>query len=390
LEIDMEFRMSKQTTGNEQGAARSGISRRGFVGGALGLAAAAALTKPNVALGLEPMRDAYRGIPLRIKASFSPPEISTGNVFHIVGDLLYVGNTRGGQVTIVDISTPVQPKVVATATWPGMAGAASVTVRGSLMVVTDAVSSSVGTFDVSDPANPQLLGVITSASELAGAWFVDVQGNYAYIGCRGSNPNGAFEDGAFTVVDISDPTNLQLAAVVQDEFTPEFRHVQVRGKYAYLADQHRAGDFTGQGSLQIFDVSNPTRPIRVSRLATPELLDARKVMLAGSVAIVCGRDVPDARIVSVDVRDPSNPVQLDAAGAANTNFTHGLDIVGRYCYMASTVDGSVSAWDIQDPSNLTLADIIVAPELDDCSEVAAHRQHLFAWSRGNQAVVVLG
>lgn len=370
------------------------ISRRRFLGGALGLGGALALGGQGIALGetLERQSAAgeYRGIPLRLMTLFTPPEIVSGNSLDIAGGVCYVANRAADFIAAVDIRNPGQPRVISTLKFDGQRSASSVTVCRGLAVTTDASANALGTIDVSDPANPRSLGSVASTTALTGAWHVQVKGGYAYVACRGSNANGSLEDGVFTVVDISDPARPQIAAVVQDEFTPEPRHVQVRGRYLYLADEHRAGDFTGQGSFQVFDVSTPTNPIRVAYLATPELLDARKSALSGRIAIVCGRDNPDARIVSIDISDPRNPVQLDAEGAPDTRYTHGVTIAGTYAYMASVVDDSVSAWDISDPTNLRLAALLKAPELDEASEIVAHRRHLFVFARGRGGLAVLG
>lgn len=362
------------------------VTRRSLIGGALGLAGAAAFGSSGAALADPP----YRGTPLRLKTLFTPPEIVTGNSFEVAGDLLYIANRGSDHVAIIDISTPIEPSVVSTATYDGAQAASSVTVRGGLAVVTDPNRDALGLIDVSQPANPQSLGSVVSADALTGAWHVEVKGNYAYVACRGSAANGNREDGVFTVVDISDRSQPRIVAVVDDDLVPEPRHLQLRGRYAYLIDEHRAGDFTGQGSFQIFDISDPTTPTRVSYLATPELLDARKVALSGSTAVVCGRDVPDARILSIDVRDPEDPVQLDAAGADGTRYTHGIAVTGRYAYLASVVDNSVSAWDISDPESIRLAELLTSPDLEEASEIVAHRRHLFVWARGLRGLAVLG
>ncbi len=77
------------------------------------------------------------------------------------------------------------------------------------------------------------------------------------------------------------------------------RGVDVQGDYCYLADWH--------WGLQIFDVSDPTNPVRLSTLQFPGADDCEKVKVIGNKAAVM--DLYDG-IFAVDVSDPSNPVEM--------------------------------------------------------------------------------
>jgi len=93
-------------------------------------------------------------------------------------------------------------------------------------------------FDISDSANPRLVGSYGTGDLARG---VAVVGNLAYVGC--------FSDGGFQVIDIADPANpRKVGGCATDQGTSK---VVVSGNYAYVS---------GTNVLQIIDISDPANP----------------------------------------------------------------------------------------------------------------------------------
>jgi len=125
---------------------------------------------------------------------------------------------------------------------------------------------------------------------------------YAYI-CAGNEPGGGYTgDSSLTIVDVTDPTN--------PTFVGRIGHsapyvlwgpikVVVRGDYAYVAEQV-------DGYLTIIDISDPSSPSFVSSLAVGYLHD---VKIVGDYAFVVGNDVSgsDDGLVSLTFRTQPRP-----------------------------------------------------------------------------------
>jgi hypothetical protein len=101
-------------------------------------------------------------------------------------------------------------------------------------------------FDISDPANPVMVGHYDTKGE---AYGVALSGNYAYV--------AAFS-GGLQIIDISNPAN---PVAVGRYYTSGYAFgVALSGNYAYMADYHKG--------LQIIDISNPANPVAVGRYNT--------------------------------------------------------------------------------------------------------------------------
>ncbi len=110
-----------------------------------------------------------------------------------------------------------------------------------------------GVVDISDPANPQLVGVTAPEERFAGSEDfvvadVDVLGDYAYVVNRGYHqdvePN--WNEGLL-IVDISNPATPQVVGRETISSYPE--QIEIVGNLAYVA---------GLATLHVFDLSNPT------------------------------------------------------------------------------------------------------------------------------------
>ncbi len=111
--------------------------------------------------------------------------------------------------------------------------------------------------------------------------------------------------------------------------------VAVSGNYAFVAD--------GDAGLQVIDISDPARPVRVGGYDTSEW--AWGVAVSANYAYVT--DVL-AGLQVIDISDPARPVRVggyDTGGEAG-----GVAVSGNYAYMAATSDG-LQVIDISDPAN---------------------------------------
>ena len=157
-----------------------------------------------------------------------------------VGNLVYVADETNG-VIIYNVATPTNPTEVGRCP---VGFAESVWVAGDYAYVTTGLNG-LYIYDVSTPATPVYKG---SLATLGYSYDVQVMGNYAYV-VEGSQ--------GLRVVDVSSPTNPTHVTVAAT--TGQAYDVRIANGFAYVAER---GD---PGSLQIFDLSNPTAPVSSSQ-----------------------------------------------------------------------------------------------------------------------------
>jgi len=302
---------------------------------------------------------------------------------HVAGSYAYVAGGYGGPgLQVVNVANPTAPFQEGAAP----ASATGVFVAGNYAYVADYTSSScdLRVFDVSNPANPQQMGV----EELfTGPWSealdLYVAGGYAYVS-GSAYIGGGKSYGGIDVVDVSDPASPHS---VGDYVAPDIwktTAVYVAGSHAYLSaggDGLRVMDvadpahpsevgalmtawggdvIVSPGSQSVYaylanwgmgvvDVSDPAYPVGVGRYqAPPPNYGDNRIDLAGPY--VCISDVAgDLRIV--DTSDPTQPVVV---GAYQTSIIRDLDVdeAGGYAYLAAGDPDDLLVLDLSDPAHV--------------------------------------
>ena len=168
------------------------------------------------------------------------------------GDYLYVTEERvGGGVYVLDISDPANPYVVGRPDSVLQWGDYLVKVGNYLYVSASAWDGEgeLCVYDVSDPRSPRFVkNVLPEAEEVNGLYLKD---NLLY----------AVGD-AFYVIDVSDPANPQLLGSYKGDDYSNYPLVDlyVSGSYAYVA-----ATFSSSGHVVVFDVSDSTKPVELGR-----------------------------------------------------------------------------------------------------------------------------
>ncbi|HKW45788.1 MAG TPA: hypothetical protein VJN70_00025 [Gemmatimonadaceae bacterium] len=110
------------------------------------------------------------------------------------------------------------------------------------------------------------------------------------------------------------------------------------------------------GSLVVFDLTNPRKPVQLSRLATPETYNGVHTAEIGRIAgrlyailavdPLSGAPTPESKIVIVDLGDPSNPRQLYVKSVPNTApFVHDTFLRDGLLFVALWNEG-IEIWDV--------------------------------------------
>ena len=178
--------------------------------------------------------------------------------------------------------------------------------------------------DISEPSNPvEVGGYVYETNHDYGD--IDISGNYAYV---------THTYKGVRIFDISDPTIPEKMSFFETSGT--LYDVQVSDSYAYVAN----------GDLHVLDISNPTNPVKVGSLFTPD--DATSVFVHGNLVYLSGVN----GLYIIDITNPSSPKKIgffdpssdaDAAGG-------GIHFDDDYIYLAREPRG-VFIIDVSDPSS---------------------------------------
>lgn len=227
-----------------------------------------------------------------------------------------------------------------------------VIVTGSRAVVADK-NHGILLLDISNPKNINLL---SSFGSMNFSMDVCVSGNYAYI---------AADQAGLKIVDISIPEDPVLAG---EYFAyGNVQRVVVEGKYAYII----AG-FGAEGhGLHIVDISNPAKPLKTGYLSNGMDMETsgrgvyRDLVLKDGVAYIAN----EIGLLSVDVRNPRNPVVLDSYKLQESyeGCTLKISASGNRVYLVNEGHG-ISVFDISNPKKPVL---VSAPKMSRSYGVAS-------------------
>ncbi len=183
-----------------------------------------------------------------------------------------------------------------------------------------------GILDISDPANPSLIGKFAIPGySLA----IDVSGSYAFV---------AASDG-LRIYNVYSPQNTVLLSIYNGHVS--VRDVCASGAYAYLA---------AQDQFEIVDISNPYSPYRTGYI---DQISASIVAAADGYAYISDNSQPNYRVNIINVQNAANPDLITQFQASN--FVSDLAVQGDRLYVllgdAGTMNGGIQIFDISNPNN---------------------------------------
>lgn len=194
---------------------------------------------------------------LRVFSDIDIPNVARD--VHVQGNHAFVANGEG--VTVVDWHDPTRPEVVADVDVPGV-GVDDVKMDGDLMAASSQGAedqADVGThfYDISDPADPRLLGTFQVLP--AGVHNHYLDGDVAYL-CK----EFPFGDSNLQIVDVSDPTDPTLVT----KWAVEDVHPELDTRVCFVHDVVVQGDLAyvayWDAGTRILDVSDPAEPVEIA------------------------------------------------------------------------------------------------------------------------------
>jgi len=253
----------------------------------------------------------------------------------------------GGTVNalqVFNVTNPAAPVLVGQADLANNAGD-RLFVQGKYAYIVEGGSytNSFEIFNISNPATP----VRVSQADLTAfdQASIYVQDNYAYIAIGGSGSKG------FDIFDVSNPAAPTLKSATDLNYGVPDDGIFVSGNYAYIAE----GAGTTNAS-QIFDVSDPSAPILAGQadLANAGSIDTGggdAIWVKGGFAyIVEGAGTINAFEV-FDVSNPAAPSRVSQSPLANSGQPDDIFVSGKYAFIVEG-GGTTNAFEIFDISRV--------------------------------------
>jgi hypothetical protein len=226
----------------------------------------------------------------------------------IAGSYAYISSD--GPLVIFDISDPLNPEPISSASVPGL-------IKGSSVSGTTAyIASGLGGFHVLDITDLYAPIVLGTTSLFTNAIRVAAADSLAFIADR---TNGV------RIIAAKNPAVMDVIAHVP--IFDNIRDLVVRGNYVYLA---------GTNSLQIVDISKFAN-MRVVGTFRPSDSPSRVVVFGDYACVASGNYLGFQSYDIVNVSDPPNPVKV-VSGSFQYNYGTVIDIkgAGPYMYLASS------------------------------------------------------
>ena len=248
--------------------------------------------------------------------------------------------TPGGEVQLGPSSggTWTSPQVVAVRNLGGTTNATDIFVANDRAYITTLSQAGADFFiyDVSNPANPTLLGSLDLASD---AYAVVVSGNYAYVATSHNSRE-------MTVVNVTNPATPTLAGSHFNSATAaDGRGIAVSSNRAYLVTNNNT---TGVGyEFYTINISNPLSPAQLGGINLNAA--ARDISLSGNFAYVAStHNNQELQVINVTNNNPTFAGSYNTPGASDGNSVF---VVGTTVYIASA---QLTILNASNPSSITL------------------------------------
>jgi hypothetical protein len=239
------------------------------------------------------------------------------------GDLAYVttATTNTVSLSIVDMQQPASPVVLGTYSPATATTMGNVRVSGATAYVrVSAQNDGIHLVNVSDPASPALLSVISST----GLRSFDVAGTLLYV----------VRDSGLDIYDTSDPTNPALLKHLVLNIQNGGKTIAVANGRAYLSDHY--------GNMIILDVSQPSNP---SVLGSAKMDSS--IGMFSLIGTTVYAMVDKGNVKTLDASNPAQPQVVDRG-----YFLSGIGLGtarGSLLYLANS-EGGFQIIDISNPA----------------------------------------
>jgi hypothetical protein len=261
---------------------------------------------------------------------------------HVSG--LYSYEINNGILHVLDLTTLGLP-IVASYNLPGNStDHYAITSSNNRLYVSDPFYG-IEIFDITNPANPSLLGSYQTACN-------DIK----YFNSHVFVPDNS----GMSIFDVTDPANPAFTSNYQGVGGIN-RDLKISDSYCYLVTFH---------DLYVLDISNPVLPELVGINQPSSGIDLH-IQIMGNYAYLTNT-VEGLRVV--DISDPSNPVTVGSVGSSYFNY---MTSEGNYIYVTDN-QNNLRVFDISNPATPVEVGTLNFPAPNDLtSGIAAHNGYVY-------------
>jgi hypothetical protein len=250
-------------------------------------------------------------------------------------------SSRGRALAAIDITTDVSNPSVIGSVVPGglIINEATVAAKsGNILFLGDRGTTTISSYDVTNPASPTLISVLSNAS-LSTISDISVSGNYLY-GVSSSNNR-------FVVVDVSNPASMSLTGTFTNATT-----MLAPTKVAALANGYVAVILSTANRLIIMNVSTPSAPVVHSNTSNSGFNLPREIVAVGNDLLV----LQTGAIRKWNCSNPLIPsfVWLYSGSVLDINDAQDLVVQDGYAYIVSATVCRLVIMDITGSSTPTI------------------------------------
>ncbi|MHB9053185.1 MAG: LVIVD repeat-containing protein [Thermoleophilia bacterium] len=279
-----------------------------------------------------------------VAAVHDTTNLSGADGLYVDGNYAFIASGGSNSLSIIDISNPYAPVITSALTDPygRLDRAWGVHVSGNFAYVVTGYSGTsdrLTVVDVSNRANPFIVGSLQDFINLDGALHIDVQGQYAYI-------TAPFEN-RMTVVDISVPQGPRVVGSIRDDIRLyRADGISVNGTHAYVVS-HQLDGGTDRSYLNSIDISDPAHPTIASSLNSLYFRGGDQMAIAGNYLYIPGN--LDHTFSIVDI---SNPLSMNIVSHITSDAYIGqscfVDVADKLAFMTSADNSRITVVDISD------------------------------------------
>lgn len=249
----------------------------------------------------------------------SETDIGAGNAngkVVLAGGYLFIPINDGtNSLRIVDVTNPATPAAVSVISTAN-AGVRALAVSGNILFVGTVTGGVFRAYDISNPALPVQLSTM-SLSTVTRITSIALQGKYAYVGQLTTTDKG------LEIIDVSNPYSM--SSVGSYDANADVHALAVSGRYAYLS--------LSTGVLDVVNISNPAAPASVGTLTLTSATSSSSsgFLAAAGNYLYVGGSTSASGIQIVDISNPLiptlaasgitiNTTNIDSALSGNTLF----------------------------------------------------------------------
>jgi len=248
------------------------------------------------------------------------------NRIALVGDYAYV-SSGGSGLQVVNISNPAQPENVA-ARWGDIAVCVAEANQFLYVGYFGNDMDGMRIYNITSPANPTEVYNYQDGA----IYYITVSNNLAYVGANWGRE--------LQILNVSDPANPALIGAYEMPNEIQAKDIALSGDYAFLA--------ATESGLVVMNVSNPSSPQFVTSYDTPDY--SFGITISGTTALLSdlSMSLTGAAIRAFNISNPASPQLLGSFPANATgievsgNYAYASDIVNGLRVLDITNPANIS------------------------------------------------